>query len=160
MPDITIDQYTYEKLRFTALLLQSSPGDVVRTLVERLDAEPHPPASDPMHPDKSDPIDERAAEPITSTPVQQSTAQAQSGWIPVFRVFKQQKYEGEFNPGTHELRITSAPWSGTVYPSPTAAAQAVVDHVPSERETPNTNGRTFWRLTTTGKNLRSIIGQR
>ena len=70
------------------------------------------------------------------------------------------KVRGEFDPSTLEVRVNSSPWSGAVFPSPTAAAQAVVAHVPGHRKTVNTNGRKFWRLVPGGEDLRSVIGQR
>jgi hypothetical protein len=145
MPEITVDQMTYDKLRFSATLMNRTTGEVVRLLVERLDSNTQaPPAATGPHP---------------SSP-QEPTPEAPSKWLPVFRKYKGRRFEGEFNPSTMELKITSEPWSGDTFASPTAAAQAVVAHVPGPRETNNTNGRKFWRLESGGGDLRTIVGQR
>ena len=83
------------------------------------------------------------------------------GWLPVYKTYRAQRVEGEFNPNTMELRVITAPWSGKVFNSPTAAARAVVEKLGSgERQTSNTNGRKFWRLSGGGDDLRSVVGTR
>jgi len=149
MPDVTIDSKTHEKLRFTANLMNRSIGDVIRLLVERLDS-----------PDPSVEATNRPEPPLRAAPAEPNAADSRSGWIPVHKTYKNKRFEGEFNPQTMELRVTSAPWHSRVFPSPTAAAQAVVEHVPGKRQTNNTNGRKFWRVTSTGQDLRSIVGER
>lgn len=154
MPEVTVDQRTYEKLRFSAALMSRPVGDVIRILVDRLEEPPAPtrpvPLPDPMSP--SDPGD---------NPPQDRASDYDAGkWLPVHSVYKSQRVDGEFNPSTMELRILTAPWSGRVFNSPTAAAQAVVAHGPGNRQTNNTNGRRFWRLNSGEGDLRTVVGER
>lgn len=151
MPEITIDQRTYDKLGFSAALMNRPIGDVVRVLVERLEP---PPDTTPTASPNRDPDDEGHGS------MQPEASHRGPDWLPVYRVYKRQRFEGEFNPSTMELRVLSAPWSGQTFSSPTAAAQEVVAHVPGERKTNNTNGRKFWRLQSNRKDLRSVIGER
>jgi hypothetical protein len=149
VPEVKLDQRTYEKLRFTASLMNCPVGDVIRLLVERLCQQPEP--------------GEGQDEPSFSRQGAETGTDAKSGasdWLAVYRIYKKQRFDAEFNPSTMEVRITSAPWSGRVFDSPTAAAQSVLDHVPSDRRTNNTNGRRFWRLVSGGGDLRSIVGER
>ncbi|MHA3838145.1 hypothetical protein ACXR8F_20705 [Terrabacter sp. AAH1] len=158
MASVTVDSSTYEKLRFSAALMGCSPGEVVAMLVSRLDQEaPRSNVPEARH----TPAAQRARmAPQASTPPEQSSVVRETKWIPVYRVFKGQTFEAEFNPASLEVRITSAPWSGKVFSSPTAAAEAVVSHVPGKRETVNTNGRKFWRLRSGDGDLRTVVGQR
>jgi hypothetical protein len=150
MPDVTIDEKTHDKLQFTANLMNRSIGDVIRLLVERLD-KPLPPVEATNRPGTSS---------RGTSPAAPDATNSGPGWIPVHRTYKNERFEGEFNPQTMELRVTSAPWRGNVFSSPTAAAQAVVEHVPGDRQTNSTNGRKFWRVTATGQDLRSVVGER
>jgi hypothetical protein len=141
MPIIEIDQVTYEKLHVTAQLTERQIGAVVKQLVDRLSGAP---GSVTTH----------------RGPEVRAEEAAESAWLPVFKVYKGNRVEGAFNPSTLELRITSGSWSGQVFASPTAAAIAVVERFSSDRVTPNTNGRKFWKLVASGRDLRSIVGER
>ena len=84
-----------------------------------------------------------------------------SPWIDIHKVYKGHRIEGTFNRETLEVVITSGPLANRGFPSPTAAAVAVVLHFSGDvRESPNTNGRLFWKVTETGRSLRSLIGER
>lgn len=149
MPTIDLDQQTFEKLQVTAHLTDRPIGAVVKQLVDRLVSAPA--------------TVQVAAASTTVQASHSSTASVghvQNAWLPVFKVYKGHRVEGEFNPSTMELKVTTAPWSGRVFQSPTAAAIAVVEHFPSDRETSNTNGRKFWKVTSTGRDLRSVVGER
>ena len=80
-------------------------------------------------------------------------------WVPVRKQYKGNTVRAEFHLSTLEVRVISAPWSGRVFPSPTAAARAVVEHFGGALRTTSTNGRKFW-FTEGGEDLRSLIGQR
>lgn len=149
MPHITVDQATYDKLAFGAW----ARGVPIATLIQSLvDRSAH--GNLPLAPQPTATTTPEVEAPDTSAITSAST------WLPVFKTFKGQRYEGAFNPNTTEVRVDTAPWTGKVFPSPTSAAQAVVTHASQGRVTPNTNGRKFWHLTDTGKDLRSIIGER
>lgn len=143
MPTIDVDQLTYEKLQITAQLTEQPVGAIVKQLLDRLASAPTATTSAQAVPSPS----ATAAPPVT-------------GWLTVSKVYKGNRVDGEFNPSSMELRVTTAPWSGRVFASPTAAAIAVVEHFPSDRETSNTNGRKFWKLTSDGRDLRSVVGER
>ncbi|GAA1979997.1 hypothetical protein GCM10009817_20840 [Terrabacter lapilli] len=148
--NVSVDQSTYEKLRFSATLMGCSPGEVVALLISRLDDD----ASSSLP---------RSSSTASAPEVSQSEQPPVAGgarWIHVYRVYKGQTFEAEFNPASLEVRITSAPWSGKVFPSPTAAAEAVVSQAPGQPETVNTNGRKFWKLRSGSGDLRTIVGRR
>lgn len=145
MPTIDVDADTYEKLAVSARLMDLPLGGVVRLLVQRLVDQTHPPS------------------PATTQQEAQMAGQLgqRPAWLPVYKTYRSHMVEGEFNPTTMELRVSTAPWSGRSFPSPTAAARAVVEHFGSdERRTSNTNGRKFWRLTGEDVDLRSLVGVR
>lgn len=145
MPSIDVDADTYEKLAVSARLMDLPLGGVVRLLVQRLVDQTRPPS------------------PVTTQQEAQMTGQSgrRPSWLPVYKTYRSHMVEGEFNPTTMELRVSTAPWSGRSFPSPTAAARAVVEHFGSdERRTSNTNGRKFWRLTGEDVDLRSLVGTR
>lgn len=82
-------------------------------------------------------------------------------WLAIHKIYKGHRIEGTFNPSTHEVRLATEPWANKYFASPTGAAVAVVEHFSGDvRETNNTNGRKFWKVASTGENLRSIIGER
>lgn len=141
MPSIDIEQSTYDRLVVTARLLDQPVGNVVTLLLDRLTGDA-PPGQNP--------------------PVAAATARTVPGGgdLPVHALYKGQRVEGAFSPDTLELQVDSAPWSGRRFSSPTAAAQAVVSQYGSDRQSPNTNGRRFWKVTRTGNDLRSLIGER
>jgi hypothetical protein len=148
MPSVEVSEATLEKLRLTANLTGSSPGAVVDVLVDRTSREGHVSNEISVAPP--------AAPRIPEPPIPEATWD----WVPVHHVFKGQRVEGDFRPSSFELRIRSAPWNGRVFASPTAAAQDVVGRWSPDRATNNTNGRKFWRVNTSNKDLRSLVGTR
>lgn len=162
MKHIEIDDLTYTRLVVAARLMSTPVGDVVRRLVDQL-------ADEPASAQESDVASLRAsvgsparsvdAERLATPPAAPPESDLR-GWLAVYKTFKGQRVEGLFHPGTHEVRITTVPWAGKVFPSPTAAAIAVVEQYSTGRQTPSTNGRKFWKLVSDGRDLRSIIGER
>ena len=144
MPSIEIDSETYDHLLVTSRLVDESIGDVIRKLVQsRIMGVASSAVSLPIEP---------VANPVVDF---------EGEWIPVHKIYKGHRVEGTFNPSTHEIRLSTEPWANKYFSSPTAAAVTVVEHFSgSTRETPNTNGRKFWKVTSTGRNLHSIIGER
>lgn len=160
MPTIELDHETYERLMVVARLMNEPVGAVVRRLVDRLATAP-----DTSHTPEDVDMANRAApkKSAVSTPSAATPTDAWHGdeWIPVHKIYKGHRIEGTFNAATHELHLSTEPWANKYFASPTAAAVAVVEHFSGNvRETPNTNGRLFWKVTKTGRNLRSIIGER
>ncbi|MFG2935043.1 hypothetical protein [Streptomyces sp. NPDC048282] len=74
----------------------------------------------------------------------------------VYAVYRSERVEGLFNPATRTLAVTAGPCAGQVFPSPSAAAMAVIQAVNPGRTTPNANGWSFWRVTRTGEELKSL----
>jgi hypothetical protein len=145
MAMIDVDEDTYQKLAVSARLMERSLGDVVRLLVQRLVSdEPDRPST--YHSEE---------EPMGNVTV------TGAGWLPVYKTYKTHRVEGAFNPATMELRISTAPWNGQVFPSPTRAAKAVVERLGGDnRMTSNTNGRKFWHVKGGEGDLRTIVGTR
>lgn len=76
--------------------------------------------------------------------------------VRVHAVYRSERVEGLFDPATRSVTITGGPQSGKVFPSPSAAAMAVIQAVNPERTTPNANGWSFWRITRSGEELKSL----
>jgi hypothetical protein len=148
MKTIQIDDRSYDRLVVAERLTEQTVGEVVAKLLDRLTVEPAVDSQATTH--RKVPMRVRAAQPLPDDPE-----------VKVFKVFKGNRVDGVFNVRTHELRVTTPPWSNKAFSSPTAAAVAVVDHFAGEaRETNNTNGRKFWKLSATGESLLSLIGAR
>ena len=149
MKKVEVSDAVYDKLTFTGQLLDKSAGEVVGLLVDRL--------SEATRSSTAPETILRGGDNTMSA----QTVVATADWIPVHKDYLGHHVEGSFNPSTMEVRISSAPWSGKVFTAPTSAARAVVAHFqPGSRETTNTNGRKFWKVTGTGRNLHSIVGER
>jgi hypothetical protein len=140
MKQIEVADGTYERLAFAAKVFGVSVGEVVARLVDAPD-EPQS-ATDGNH----------QAQVIDSDDHEDRVA--------VHVVYQGSRIQGIFDRTTNQLGITSGPLAGRTYPSPSAAAIAVVESVNPGRAFPQTNGRTFWIIDSTGRNLRSVIGRR
>ncbi|CAM2739033.1 hypothetical protein ACH4LN_21005 [Streptomyces albus] len=126
MRPIDLDDQTHSKVLFAARLMGCSPSEVIRQLVDSWST-----AEDP-----GDPADP-AAEGIA-----------------VHAVYRGQRAEGVFHPATRTLTVSSGPGAGT-YPSPSAAAMAVIQELNPDRS-PNANGWSFWRVTSSGEELKAV----
>lgn len=141
MPTITVDTLTFERLTIAASLYESSIAELVRSLVD-------------------DRISKASLTTDQHNP--ESAGDAAQALVPigVFKTYKGHRVEGTFDPGTFAVRIQSSPWHGKEFPSPTAAAIAVVEYFSPDRAEPNTNGRRFWKLSDGGRNLETMTGRR
>ena len=79
--------------------------------------------------------------------------------VAVHATYQGQRIEGEFDPGTASLTVTSAPLPGKWFRSPSGAAKAVVAAI-KPGVTPNRSGYDFWFVTSSGKTLASIRSRR
>jgi len=79
----------------------------------------------------------------------------QSEHVAVHAVYRGRRAEGAFDPATRTLTVTSGPGEGTSYSSPSAAAMAVIQALNPDRS-PNANGWTFWRVTSSGEDLKAL----
>ena len=155
MPEVSLDEETYDRLLVASRLMDEPIGEVVRRLVNRLASQPEPlPDSVPVGDVRPDP-------PAVSNSREMHMETVTAEWLAIHKIYKGNRVEGVFNPTTHEVRLSTQPWANKYFASPTAAAVAVVEHFSGDLiETNNTNGRRFWKVTSTGDNLRSIIGER
>jgi hypothetical protein len=153
MKQVEIADATYDRLVVAARLMDRTVGEVVAQLVDRLTSEA------PARSDQPGATVTSTRDAVTHDPLAESGPGSE--WIPVFKVYKGHRLDGTFNRSTHEVRLSTEPWTNKTFPSPTAAAIAVVLHLSGDvRESPNTNGRKFWKVVATGKNLHSLIGER
>ncbi|MGW4321110.1 hypothetical protein ACWEMW_18240 [Streptomyces sp. NPDC004684] len=76
--------------------------------------------------------------------------------VRVHAVYRGARIEGLFDTATRTLTITGGPGAGQTFPSPSAAAMAVIQAVNPDRSTPNANGWSFWRVTRSGQELKSL----
>ncbi|MFF9677315.1 hypothetical protein ACF1GS_37440 [Streptomyces eurythermus] len=86
-------------------------------------------------------------------------ADSESDAVRVYAVYRSERVEGLFDPATRTLTVTDGPGAGQVFPSPSAAAMAVIQTINPDRSTPNANGWSFWRLTRSGEELKSLRRQ-
>ncbi|TLS47319.1 hypothetical protein FE633_04620 [Streptomyces montanus] len=77
--------------------------------------------------------------------------------VPVHAVYRGTRVTGLFDPATRSLKVTDGPGAaGQTYPSPSAAAMAVIHAVNPERTSPHANGWSFWRVTRSGEEIKSL----
>ncbi|MGE0623185.1 MAG: hypothetical protein AB7O54_11245 [Pseudomonadales bacterium] len=77
------------------------------------------------------------------------------GWVPIYAKYYDRLFDGEFEPLTGRVRVTSGELAGKEYPAPSPAAIAVVREVNPKRTKPHTNGWRFWRDKQSDKTLES-----
>lgn len=71
-------------------------------------------------------------------------------WLPVFTVYRAQRTDARCDPATATVEITSGPLTGTRYPDPASAADAVATAHPDTPQASNVETRLpSWRLTPT-----------
>jgi hypothetical protein len=128
---IEVDRSTFRDLSLIAGAAGISHGEAVTFLVERF---------------------HRSSSP---TGVARSAREA----VAVFAVYQGHRVEGEFDPTTASLTVTSAPLPATWFRSPSGAAKAVVAAL-KPGVTPNRSGYDFWFVSSTGKTLASIRAAR
>ena len=148
MPTVVVDDWSFERIELVRRVTGMSHAATVRSLLERLPDADAGAASPP-------PVSPRGPVGPSKQPVDPTGDE-----VKIYADYKGHHVEALFSPATKHLRITSGPLAGHPYDSPTAAAVAVVKALTPQRENPETNGRKFWRLSDTGRDLRSILGQR
>ncbi|WP_189194125.1 DUF4357 domain-containing protein [Micromonospora fulviviridis] len=137
MKQIDVYDDTYDRLRFAAKVFGVSIAEVVERMVQTHDG--------PQ---------------VGAVKPEQPAPPTQTHEVPVHVVYQNIRIQGLFEPDTNLLRITTGDLAGRTYSSPSAAAIAVVEKMNPGRAFPQTNGRTFWVVDSTGKTLRSILGKR
>jgi hypothetical protein len=75
--------------------------------------------------------------------------------VPVHAIYQGQRTEGNYDPKSNSLTVTSGALAGQPFNTPSGAAKAVVAGI-KPGVTPNRSGFDFWFVTSTGKTLRSI----
>ncbi|MGV9354537.1 hypothetical protein [Streptomyces misionensis] len=79
----------------------------------------------------------------------------ESDGVRVHAVYRGERIQGLFHPDTRTLTVTQGPRTGQSFSSPSAAAMAVIQELNPDRS-PNTNGWLFWRVTSSGDELKSL----
>ncbi|MFE2269826.1 hypothetical protein ACFXB4_11345 [Streptomyces lavendulae] len=74
--------------------------------------------------------------------------------VRVHAVYRGERVSGFFDPATRTLTVTAGPGAGT-HSSPSAAAMAAIHAINPDRN-PSVNGWSFWRVTRTGEELKSL----
>ncbi|MFE1249776.1 hypothetical protein [Streptomyces sp. NPDC058735] len=75
--------------------------------------------------------------------------------VRVHAVYRGERIQALFHPDTRTLTVTQGPQAGQSFSSPSAAAMAVIQELNPDRS-PNTNGWLFWRVTSSGDELKSL----
>ncbi|MEU0104244.1 hypothetical protein ABZ313_02605 [Streptomyces sp. NPDC006251] len=78
-----------------------------------------------------------------------------SDGVRVHAVYRGERIQGLFHTATRSLTVTRGPLAGQSFLSPSAAAMAVIQDLNPDRS-PNTNGWLFWRVTSSGAELKSL----
>ncbi len=78
-------------------------------------------------------------------------------WQPIYSNYLGNETTAEFHPGSTAIRITSGALKGKEFPSPSAAAIAVVKHTNPNRVDAHANGWRFWKVNGTRRNLDSVF---
>ncbi|ADI06953.1 hypothetical protein SBI_03832 [Streptomyces bingchenggensis BCW-1] len=128
MNAIDVDDDTYRKLVFAARMMGCTPSEVVRRLVDASSTE-------------------------IGTAAAKSSEDPHS--VPVHALYRGRRVEATFDRNTRAVTIKDGPHAGTTYPTPSAAASAVVQVLNPDRN-PNTNGWNFWRLNSSGDELKAL----
>lgn len=140
MKNIEVRDDTYAQLAFAARVFGVDIAEVVARLVDTSLARTEDTQADSTAP---------AAPPTTA-----------EREIRIHVIYQGQRVTALFHESTRQVKITSGSLNGRTFSSPSAAAIAVVETTNPGRNSPQTNGRLFWTIDTTGKPLRSIMGQR
>jgi hypothetical protein len=125
MPEINVDEATFQALRLAAGLTDRTEGEVVARIVRDWGAKAAIAAARPGSVSKY------------STPVAYG----------IYAEYRGARVEAVLDPVRETVKIASAPLAGELFASPSAAAIAVVERLNPGRRYANTNGWRFWRLT-------------
>jgi hypothetical protein len=141
MPIVDLDDGTYGRFEFAARLFDVPIREAVKRLADKL-VEQDPDADTTS-----------SHEAVLHPPTQAND-------VEVHAVYRGHRISGVFEPDTRCLEITSGRLAGQRFTSPSRAAIAVVEEFNPDRRHANTNGRTFWLMTGSGKTLHYILGRR
>ena len=122
MPEIAVDSETYELLRVAANAAGVPISEIVRRAMAALRGEAPPPEQDPWRE------------------------------VPVSVTYLGRRFDGLFVAATGRLVVTTGELAGRAFPSPSAAASAVIGVVNPSRDA-RTNGWRFWHVTENGDYL-------
>ena len=78
---------------------------------------------------------------------------------PVHAIYMANRVDGQYDPSTKALTITSGELEGQSYNRPSSAARAVVRNINPNLTHDNRNGWSFWIVTSTGDPLQSLRSQ-
>lgn len=101
--ELNLDPETTHRLNFAARVMNCSPADVVRRLVDSW------------------------SEGSVDVPADPDSGPA------IFAVYAGTRVEGHFNPATRGVRLTTPPWERQDFKSPSAAASAVISVLNPDR---------------------------
>jgi hypothetical protein len=129
VPHVDVDEETYEVIRLAALVAGVPEAEVVARAVRAL------PRSAPG-----------AVPAVPPDP-----------WsdVAIYSVYRGRRVDARFLPATRRVTVTSGPLAGNHYPTPSAAAGAVVALMNPGRET-RANGWRFWRVVATNAHLDTV----
>jgi len=138
MHTLQISDEAYARLRLASLASGRSESDILIQILDWVVFGTARPAG--LEP---------AAEP-TPTP---------SGMIEVYFLHKGERTEGEFDPGTGAITVTSGPLARQHIKSPSGAGYAIKKARGEPDTACQTDGYMRWRVTSTDKQLQSIRGE-
>lgn len=151
MPQIEVSHETHAHIKAIALLSETTPERVVEHLVRQ--------AKEAMTRQiPTDPVS-----PLSPVPGPEPGPDSE-GTVAVYFAYLGHRVEGSLVPGTGKLTLTSPPWSGETFDSPSGAAGAAILHFNPKRaairngkkQGPATNGWREWRLIANGEPIQTV----
>lgn len=129
MRQVDVDEQTYQVIRLAARIAGISEAEIVARAVRALPEGP----------------------PLAPVP-------AFDPWveIPIYAVYQGERVDARFLPATRRVAVTSGPLAGRDFPTPSAAAGAIVAASNPGRRDTRTNGWRFWRVVETNGYLDSV----
>ena len=153
MPQVEVSRETDEHIKAIALLLETTPVGVVERLVRQ--------AKDSMA-GRLPTVPGSAPSPRSASGVVPGSGSAKG--VAVYLTYRHHRAEGTLVPQTGEFTITSPPWNGKAFGSPSGAAGAAILHFNPDRaifrngtwQGPASNGWQEWRLASNGEFIQTV----
>lgn len=151
MPQIEVSHETHAHIKAIALLSETTPERVVEHLVRQ--------AKEAM----TGRIPADPVSPLSPVPGPEPGPDSENT-VAVYFTYFGHRVEGILVPETKKLTLTSPPWNGETFDSPSGAASAAILHFNPERavtrdgreQRPATNGWREWRLIANGDPIQTV----
>lgn len=138
---ITVDPETYRVLETISMQTDKPIGTVIRRMIG-LESEKRASREAAM---SRLPYDATPAGPIGTT--------GPRNGFSIYMTYKGRRFDGVYEPGFQTIDVTSEPWHGKRFQTPSGAAMAIIRRVNPDRSNAQTNGWKRWKLAANGRTL-------